>query len=115
MKSLSNISKLAKITKSTKNYISNKPFNFNFFSSIKFSKFSNKNSLINFPKKNFSGCGSSNCSSNNNNCDSNKDEIEKNLQALNQRLIQCINLGEFDDALDLSEEYQSQVKSHFGK
>lgn len=70
-----------------------------------------KNNLINFQYKNFSGCGSSNCSSNK----TEEDEIEKNLKSLNQRVIQCINLGQFDDAMDLSEEYITQVKSHFGK
>jgi hypothetical protein len=81
-----------------------------------FSNNTNNNNLINLQYKNFSGCGNGGCGSSN--CSSHKteeDEIEKNLKSLNQRIIQCINLGQFDDALELSNEFINQVKSHFGK
>jgi len=43
-----------------------------------------------------------------------EDELEKKLKSINQRVIQCINLGQFDDALELSDEYISQIKTNFG-
>jgi hypothetical protein len=90
--------------------------NFKNFNNKLFTLSNNNNNLFNLQNKNFSGCGNGGCGSSN--CSSHKpeeDEIEKNLKSLNQRVIQCINLGQFDDALELSDEFINQVKSHFGK
>lgn len=64
-------------------------------------------------KRLFAGCEKEHCG-----CHGNaqpEDELEKKLKALNQRVIQCINLGNFNDALELSDEYISQIKSNFGR
>lgn len=58
----------------------------------------------------FNDCGKSDCG-----CHSPKeDELEKTLKAKNYQIIQCINNGKFDDALNLSEEFISIVKSNYG-
>jgi hypothetical protein len=94
--------------------------NFN-ISKFYFSKILTKNnflamknlSLIQVSKNLFSGCEKESCG-----CKSGEkqeDELEKKLKSINQRVMQCINLGQFDDALELSDEYISQIKTNFGK
>ena len=70
-------------------------------------------SFIQVPKKLFSGCDKESCGCHGEN--KQEDELEKKLKSINQRVIQCINLGQFEDALELSDEYISQIKSNFGK
>ena len=43
-----------------------------------------------------------------------EDNIEKELKAKNYKIIECINLGKYDEALDLSDEFINMVKSNFG-
>ena len=87
----------------SKFYISNKLFNFSIPKLL----------TINKTQKNyFSECDKSGCG-----CHGSapEDELEKTLKSLNQRVMQCINLGNFSDALELSDEYISKVKTNFGK
>jgi len=70
-------------------------------------------SFIQVPKKLFSGCDKQSCGCHSG--EKQEDELEKKLKSINQRVIQCINLGQFDDALELSDEYISQIKTNFGK
>jgi len=70
-------------------------------------------SFIQVSKNLFSGCAKESCG-----CQSGEkqeDELEKKLKSINQRVMQCINLGQFDDAMELSDEYISQIKTNFGK
>lgn len=69
-------------------------------------------SLIQVPKQFFSGCNKESCGCHGG--EKQEDELEKKLKSINQRVIQCINLGQFDDALELSDEYISQIKTNFG-
>jgi len=75
--------------------------------------YTNSFSLIKTTKMLFSGSNkeSSSCHGG----DKQEDELEKKLKSINLRIIQCINLGQFDDALELSDEYISQIKTNFGK
>lgn len=85
-----------------------------------FSRFLTRNNLINmktlgliqYPKQFFSGCNKESCGCHGG--EKQEDELEKKLKSINQRVIQCINLGLFDDALELSDEYISQIKTNFG-
>jgi tetratricopeptide (TPR) repeat protein len=62
-------------------------------------------------KTNFSGCANSDCG-----CHPPKKEsdLEKSLKAKNYEIIQCINSGKFEDALNLSDDFISIVKSNYG-
>jgi len=85
-----------------------------------FSRLLIKNSLINkknqsfiqYPKHFFSGCNNESYGCHGG--EKQEDQLEKKLKSINQRVIQCINLGQFDDALELSDEYISQIKTNFG-
>ncbi len=85
-----------------------------------FSRFLIRNNLMNkktlgfiqYPKQFFSGCNKESCGCHGG--EKQEDELEKKLKSINQRVIQCINLGQFDDALELSDEYISQIKTNFG-
>lgn len=90
------------LTTFSKFYISNKLLN------LSIPKFLTIN---NTQKKFFSECDKSGCG-----CHGSapEDELEKTLKSLNQRVMQCINLGNFSDALELSDEYISKVKTNFG-
>lgn len=70
-------------------------------------------SFIQSPKRLFSGCDKGSCGCHGG--EKQEDELEKKLKSINQRVIQCINLGQFNDALELSDEYISQIKTNFGK
>ncbi len=70
-------------------------------------------SFIQAPKRLFSGCNKDGCGCHSG--EKQEDELEKKLKSINQRVIQCINLGQFNDALELSDEYISQIKTNFGK
>ena len=82
---------------------------------LKFMKLSSKQ-IYKYIKFNFSGCENHSCgckSSNENK--SEKDEIETKLKATNYKIIQCINLGKFEDALELSNEYIKEILLNYGK
>lgn len=74
--------------------------------------FQKKLSFNQIPKRLFSGCEKESCGCHGG--EKKEDELEKKLKSINQRVIQCINLGQFDDALELSDEYISQIKTNFG-
>lgn len=44
-----------------------------------------------------------------------EDPLEKELRTKNYKVIECINQGKFDEALDLSEEFISLIVTNFGK
>jgi hypothetical protein len=63
--------------------------------------------------KYFTDCGKSQCG-----CKGSApepDETEKKMKTLNYKIIQCINLGKFDDALELSNDYIGQLKENYSK
>jgi tetratricopeptide (TPR) repeat protein len=91
-----------------------KSFNFNQFK--KLAQFSlprliNMKNFYSLKKFAFSGCENSGCG-----CHppKNESEIEKSLKAKNYEIIQCINSGKFEEALNLSDDFISVVKSNFG-
>jgi tetratricopeptide (TPR) repeat protein len=77
---------------------------------------SKKFMLINLKKANFGGCGSScGCHSNKPNKEETKeDKIEKDLKGMNNKIIEFINLGKYDEALELSEDFINMIKTNFG-
>jgi hypothetical protein len=70
-----------------------------------------KISLLSTPKKFFTDCGKSQCG-----CKgaAEPDEFEKKMKSLNYKIIQCINLGKYENALDLSNDYIKQLKDNYG-
>jgi tetratricopeptide (TPR) repeat protein len=44
-----------------------------------------------------------------------EDPLEKELKLKNYKIIECINLGKFDDALELSEDFINLITTNFGK
>jgi len=42
-------------------------------------------------------------------------EVEKELRSLNYKIIQCINLAHFEEAIELSEKYIREIDKHYGK
>ena len=66
-------------------------------------------------KFNFSGCSNHACGcKGNNENNTEKDEIEKKLKTTNYKIIQCINLGKFEYALELSNEYIKEIIQYYG-
>ena len=80
--------------------------------SLSFNKLLIKSNLVQgITKRNFSGCASD-CG-----CHSTKkeeDPIEKKLKGMNYKIIENINTGKFEEALEQSEEFISEVKSNYG-
>lgn len=72
-------------------------------------------SLFKQASRYFSGCAdhACGCSSKKEN-NSVEEDIEKKMKAMNYKIIQCINMAKYEDALDLSDDYISEVKSYYG-
>lgn len=73
----------------------------------------NKHIIFNFcsitPPK---GCGKETCS-----CAgaSQESDLEKKLKSINYKILQCINLGHFQEGIELSDQYIAEVEQSFGK
>jgi tetratricopeptide (TPR) repeat protein len=77
---------------------------FNFIKS-KFSTFSNNSN-----SNEASSCSKQNCG-----CHSTpQDDLERDLKSKNYKIIECINLGKYDEALDLSDDFINTIKTNFG-
>jgi tetratricopeptide (TPR) repeat protein len=61
----------------------------------------------------FTDCGKSQCGCKGS-TQPESDEIEKKMKSMNYKIIQCINLGKYDDALELSDDYIKQLKDNYG-
>jgi hypothetical protein len=113
---------LSKRIFNTKNYTSKLITinNYNITTKNKFTTTNNNNKILNYiTSKSFAGCGNecgchSNNKTNNNNNINDTDDKEKELKSLNYKIIQCINLGKYDDAIELSDEYIEKLKEHYG-
>lgn len=57
------------------------------------------------------GCGKEKCGCAGTPPESDK---EKQLKTLNYKIIQCINLGNFDEGIELSDKYISDVEQSYG-
>lgn len=63
------------------------------------------------------GPSSNHCNKENCGCHSStpEDSIEQDLRAKNYNIIECINAGKYDEALDLSDDFINTVKSNYGE
>jgi len=84
----------------------------NMFSNLSLKHFSSSTtSNSDCPPKFEKDCGKESCG-----CKSTQpeeDTLERHFRSLNYKIIQCINLGSFQDALDLSEDYIEQLKTNY--
>jgi hypothetical protein len=62
----------------------------------------------------FSGCGNDQCGCKGGTEKVESDDFEKKMKSINYKIIQCINLGKYDDALELSNDYIKQLKENYG-
>jgi hypothetical protein len=72
-----------------------------------------------------SGCGKGTCGCKTNSTSGNtqsnnlqeddQTKILEELKRINYKIIQCINLGHFQEAIDTSDKYISEVEKSFGK
>jgi len=82
----------------------------NKISRICINNFSTTCSTSECPPKFVKDCGKESCGCKN---QQEEDSLEKHFKSLNYKIIQCINLGNFQDALDLSEDYIEQLKTNY--
>lgn len=62
------------------------------------------------------GCGKEKCGCASSSSSSGQEfDKEKELKSLNYKIIQCINLGNFEEGIELSDQYINLVEQFFGK
>lgn len=77
----------------------------------------NENNSHNDPSsKDEKSCGNHQCGcSSTPHTHQHEDPLEKELKLKNYKIIECINLGKFDDALELSEDFINLITTNFGQ